>query len=115
MKRWVTVVPVAAIIASGCSQDDHSLDHAVPPSQPKMVSDRTVADVPSVTDPDFYSDTCTLLRHTQDVTGLHPGSSDSELRAFLIAQEQASWWVALDVGRQDTYVRAARDFTGGRC
>lgn len=52
----------------------------------------TVPDVPSVTDPDFYRRTCLDLPASSEVTGLRPGASDSETRAFILAQQRTSWW-----------------------
>lgn len=80
-----------------------------------IVADQTVPDVPSVTDPAFYSRTCSDLHLTQDRNGLRPYATDDEVRAFLASRSQEPWWKTLDLGRQETYVQALRDFAAGKC
>lgn len=115
VRLWPIAVSVATIVASGCSSNVESPRDAALAAAPVVVAGQTVADVPSVTDPALYLETCSQLRQTQDVTGVHAGSPDTVLRGFIASQQQASWWDSLDVGRHDTYVRAVRDFAAGKC
>jgi hypothetical protein len=115
VRRWPIAFSIAAIVASGCSQNADSPSSTAEATPPIVAAGQTVPNVPAVTDPPLYMSTCTLLRQTQAVTGVHPGSPDQDLRTVIASWEQSSWWTTSDPGRQDTYVRALRDFAAGKC
>jgi hypothetical protein len=93
--------------------DTSSTDRAK--TSTSTVAHHTPTDYPFVSDPALYAQTCTELRATQDLTGVRPGTPETDLRAFIRVQEQTPWWAALGTDLQDTYVRAARDFAAGKC
>ena len=124
MRRAIPAVLLAIVVVGGCTGPADSTS-TTPAARNSTIAvnaghtgpghGRTVPDVPSVTDPDFYQRTCTDLRATQNETGLHPGVPDDQTRAFLIAQEHTSWWPTATPDHLDTYERAVRDFTAGKC